>query len=116
MHIQDAESLLDGGTTCLTVIDGNKKKFITIDYSFPMDGRPRHIYLGTSQFSKGQKLAIDSPEEKEIIDWLINELIAQFGAGNIQDFIEGTSGGFGSGKWRFALNFLSILAKERDLE
>ena len=31
MEFQDAESLLDGGTTCLTVLDRAKKKYITID-------------------------------------------------------------------------------------
>ena len=115
MELQDAESLLDGGTTCLTVLDRSKKKFITIDYSFPMDGRSRHIYLGRKQFSREKKLDIDSPEEKEIINWLIDELIGQFGAGDIQDFIEGKSGLFGMGKWQFALNFLHILSKEREL-
>ncbi len=115
MEFQDAESLLDGGTTCLTVSDRSKKKYITIDYSLPLDGRPRHIFLGKRQFSRERKLTIDSPEEKEIINWLIEELIAQFGADNIQNFIKGESGGFGIGKWRFALNFLHILSKERNL-
>ena len=46
MDLYDAESLLDGGTTCLTVVERSKRYYYTVDYSLPMDGRPRYVYLG----------------------------------------------------------------------
>jgi hypothetical protein len=114
MRLEDAETLLDGGTTCLTVLDGFEKLYITIDYSLPMDGRPRHIFIGKTHFTQDNQLEINSEREKQIVNWLKNELIAKFGEIRVQDFIEGKFDGSVKGKWLYALNFLRIISKERD--
>jgi hypothetical protein len=114
MRLKDAETLLDGGTTCLTVLDGVKKMYITIDYSLPMDGRPRYVYIGKTQFAQANQLEINSIREKQIANWLRNELIAKYGEMRVQDFIEGKFDGSVRGKWLYALNFLRIITKERD--
>jgi hypothetical protein len=114
MEFQDAESLPDGGTTCITVVNGRKKEFITIDYSLPMDGRERHIYSGKRQFSKENQIEINSQKEKDFVCWLKDELVANFGVVKIEDFINGKFDPSITGKWFIGLNFLIIVSKERD--
>lgn len=114
MELISADTLLDGGTTCLTVLDGSENIHITIDYSLPLDGRLRHIYTGKTPFSQENQLEINSKEEKEFVTWLKSELITNYGEGQIRGYIEGKINGFVEGKWLFALNFLRLVAKERD--
>ena len=113
-EFQDAESLPDGGTTCITVLNGRKREFVTIDYSLPMDGRPRYIYSGKRQFSKENQFEIDSQEEKEFVKFLLDELVANFGLVKIEDFLSGKFDPSITGKWLIGLNFLIIVSKERD--
>ncbi len=112
MNLEDGETLLDGGTTCLTVLKNSKRQYITVDYSSPQQN-PRCIFIGKKPFARDKKLEVGSLEEKEVVDWLLDELISQFGVGRVQDFIEGRFDSFIRGKWLFALNFLRILAKDR---
>ena len=70
MKLEDAETLPDGGTTCLTMLDGSEKLYITIDYSLPMDGRSRFVYIGKTQFARDNQLEINSKREKQIVNWL----------------------------------------------
>ena len=114
MEFQDAESLPDGGTTCITVFNGRKREFITIDYSLPMDGRPRYIYSGKRQFSKESQFEINSQKEKDFVNFLLYELVANFGIVKIEDFIGGKFDPLITGKWLIGLNFLIIVSKERD--
>ncbi|MHA1941663.1 MAG: hypothetical protein ACXACP_03860 [Candidatus Hodarchaeales archaeon] len=114
MDLYDAESLLDGGTTCLTVVERSKKLYYTVDYSLPMDGRPRFVFVGNSPFSRTTQLEINSEKEKQIVEWLKNEMISNFGEVVVMDLINGKPGNIGQGKWLFALNFLRIISKERD--
>lgn len=114
MKLQDAEALLDGGTTCLTVIDGLETIHITLDYSLPWDGRKRYVYKGITQFSTETQLKIGSAEERKIIKWLEEELNEKFGATQVQSFLDGKIDNFGTGKWMFALRFLQIMSQERD--
>ncbi|MFW9992302.1 MAG: hypothetical protein ACFFD4_09670 [Candidatus Odinarchaeota archaeon] len=104
MELQDADSLLDGGTTCLTVLDGSETRCFTIG----------HIFTGKTPFSREKQLPINSEEEKQFVKWLKNMLIAEFGEVRVQEFIEGRPGNFGEEKWLCALNFLRITAKERE--
>ena len=114
MEFLDAESLPDGGTTCITVLNGRKKDFVTIDYSLPMDGRPRYIYSGKRQFSKENQYEINSQEEKGFVKFLLEELVANYGVVKIEDFIAGKFDPSITGKWLIGLNFLIIVSKERD--
>ena len=114
MDLYDAESLLDGGTTCLTVINRSKRLYYTVDYSLPMDGRPRFVFVGNSPFSRTSQLEINSEKEKQIVEWLKSELIANFGEAAVEDLIQGKVENIGQGKWLFAFRFLQILSKERD--
>ena len=114
MEFLDAESLPDGGTTCITVLNNRKREFVTIDYSLPMDGRPRYIYSGTRQFAKTEKYEINSQKEKEFVCWLKDELVAMYGIVKIEDFIGGKFDPLITGKYLIGLNFLIIVSKERD--
>ncbi|MHA1995788.1 MAG: hypothetical protein ACW97Z_14670 [Candidatus Hodarchaeales archaeon] len=115
MELKDAESLLDGGTTSLKVVERGKSKFITIDYSLPMDGRPRYVYLGKTLFSRGKQLEINSEEEKQIAFWVKDQLISLFGEYQLEEFLAGRAPNLTrEGKWLFALNFYRILSLERE--
>ncbi|PWI48061.1 hypothetical protein CEE45_08535 [Candidatus Heimdallarchaeota archaeon B3_Heim] len=115
MELKDAESLLDGGTTSLKVVEKGIAKFITIDYSLPMDGRPRYIYLGKTLFSRGKQLEINSEGEKKIVFWVKDQLISLFGEYQLEEFLAGRAANLTrEAKWLFALNFYRILSLERD--
>lgn len=115
MEFQDAETLPDGGTTCITIVDRRrKKKFVTVDYSLPHDGKPRYVFSGIRQFSRENQLEINSQKEKDIVCWLKDDLVANFGLQKIEDFINGKFDPSITGKWLIALNFLIIISKERD--
>lgn len=115
MELKDAESLPDGGTTSLKVAEKGKIKFITIDYSLPMDGRPRYIYLGKSLFSREKQLEMNSKEEEEIARWLQDQLISLFGEYQLEEFLAGRAPNLTRDvKWFIALNFYRIVSTERD--
>ncbi|MHA1976566.1 MAG: hypothetical protein ACW98F_00395 [Candidatus Hodarchaeales archaeon] len=115
MELKDAESLLDGGTTSLKVEEKRKFKFITIDYSLPMDGRPRYVYFGKSLFSREKQLEINSEEERGIALWLRDQLVSLFGEYQLEEFLAGKAANLTrEGKWLFALNFYRILSLERE--
>jgi hypothetical protein len=114
MEFQDAETASDGGTTCITVVDKKKRKFVTVDYSLPMDGRPRYVFSGKRHFSKENQFEINSQKEKDFVCWLKDELVANFGVVKIEDFIDGKFDPSITGKWLHGLNFLVIISKERD--
>ena len=115
MELKDAESLLDGGTTSLKLVQKGKFKFITIDYSLPMDGRPRYVFSGKTLFSREKQLEMNSEEEKRMAFWVKDQLVSLFGEYQLEEFLAGRAPNLTrEGKWLFALNFYRILTLERD--
>ena len=115
MRLVQAMTLRDGGTTSITVTRGlGRRLCYTIDHSLPWDGRKRYVYRGT-QFSKDEehRLEIGCEEEKDIQHWLSEAACKKYGNAAVQEFLTGQRKNPGRGKWFYAMNFLSIMAKER---
>src|SRR4051812_42083074 len=115
MRLVRAMTLRDGGTTSITVAQGFLRRVCyTIDYALPWDGRKRYVYRGP-EFSKDEKyrLEIGCEEEKGIQQWLSEAARKKYGDLVIQGFLAEQRKNPGRGKWFYAMNFLSIMAKER---
>lgn len=115
MRLVQSMILRDGGTTSITVTRGLIRRLCyTIDYSLPWDGRKRYVYRGP-QLSKHEehRLEIGCEEEKDIQRWLSEVACKKYGTTSVQEYLAGQRTNLGRGKWFYAMNFLSIMAKER---
>jgi hypothetical protein len=115
MRLVRAMTLRDGGTTSITVTRGLVRRVCyTIDHSLPWDGRKRYVYRGP-EFLKDEehRLEIGCQEEGDIQHWLSEVAREKYGDAAVQEFLAGQRKNPGRGKWFYAMNFLSIMAKER---
>ena len=115
MRLLDAMTLRDGGTTSITVSRGVFQRVsYTVDHSLPWDGRKRYVFRGPP-FDKveAQRLEIGCLEEVAVQQWLLEAASRKYGSALVQEFLTRGVKNPGKGKWFYALNFLSIMTRER---
>ena len=117
MVILDADTLRDGGTTCVSLEDGQQVQHVTIDYSLPQDGSVRYIYVSSEPFdcSERNRLELGSEEEGQIIEVIHKAAIRAYGISVVEEFLRNPSVNPGEGMWFYVFNFLRIAAAERGI-
>jgi hypothetical protein len=117
MHILDADTLRDGGTTCVSLEDDQQVQHVTFDYSLPQDGRTRYVYVSNAPFdcSEQNRLGPGSKEEGQIISIIHNAAIQAYGESVVEEFLRDPSANPGEGLWFYVFNFLRIAAVERGI-
>jgi hypothetical protein len=117
MRIVDAMTLRDGGTTCVSIDDGQDVQHVTFDYSLPWDGRTRYLYFSNKPFvcEDQFKLEPESYKERELIQAIHSAAITEFGVSVVEAFFLDPRINPGQSMWFYVFNFLSIAAVERGL-
>jgi hypothetical protein len=115
MHILNADTLRDGGTTCVSLEDGQQVQHVTFDYSLPRDGRTRYVYVSNVPFdcNESNRLDLGSEEEGQIIEVIHKAAIQTYGISVVETFLRNPSVNPGEGLWFYVFNFLRIAAAER---
>lgn len=115
MKIVDAMTLRDGGTTCVSIDDGQHVQHVTFDYSLPCDGRTRYLYISNEPFGCGDeyKLEPGSDIEKEWIEAIRSAAIEEFGISVVEAFFLDSRSNPGESMWFYVFNFLRIATVER---
>jgi hypothetical protein len=115
LHILDADTLRDGGTTCVSLEDGQQVQHVTFDYSLPRDGRTRYVYVSNVPFdcNKSNRLDLRSEEERQIVEAIYKATTQEYGAMVVEAFLHKASANPGDGLWFYVFNFLRIAAAER---
>jgi hypothetical protein len=111
----DAMTLRDGGTTSVLVGEPPLgQATYEFDYSLPWDGRAREI---TKRGPDGSscKLEVSGPQELAACELIKSLLSSEFGESLVSNFINGSVGNPGQGKWFYAFNFLRLAVKEGKL-
>ena len=117
MELSSAKLYKDGGTTSITIIRKDKKETFTMDYSLPLDNRPRYIYRGQkSEMKEASRLEFNGQEEKDLYQEIRSFFEELFGEKQIMDLlssIDTKKRPSEEGNLFHALNFLILMEKER---
>lgn len=117
MELVGAKLYRDGGTTTITINRNGKEETFTMDYSLPLDNRPRYIYRGQKSEIKDElRLEIKGQEEKDLYQDIRSFFEDLFGEKQIMDLlasIDTKKRPPEEGNLFYALNFLILMEKER---
>lgn len=84
--ILGADVLLDGGTVHVSTLGWQGFARYELDYSLPLDGRPR--YISVRKFGRTKRIPIGSDEEKEICASIQRNLERRFGRRTVISALE----------------------------
>lgn len=117
MNLVSATLYKDGGTTSITIKRKDKTETFTMDYSLPLDNRPRYIYRGQKSEMKDElRLEMKGQEEKDLYQDIRSFFEELFGEKQVMDFlasIDTKKRPPEEGNLFDALNFLILMEKER---
>jgi hypothetical protein len=115
MHILEAMTLRDGGTTCISIEEDGQVKHVTFDHALPMDDRIRYVYVSDTRFgnSKAERLEPNSEEEKGLIAGIHTVAVEELGAEAVEAYLRDPHLRKVDGMWYYMLNFLWIAVKGR---
>ena len=111
IEIVDGFSILDGGTTGLTLYRNGCRESYVFDYSLPDDGRLRFI---THTAKADRKLAPDGAEERQLYLDLRQSLDEEYGKSCVDDIFRDPCAFTIEEPWCSAVLFLNLMQKERE--
>ena len=84
--IVGADACFDGGTVWVITLGWRGFARYELDYSLPMDGRPR--YITVHRFFKSRRIPIDSDEEKKTCAKIRRSLERRYGQDAVKSALE----------------------------
>ena len=116
MKILNADTLRDGGTTCVSFDDGNSVRHVTFDHSLARDDRIRYVYISDREFGQDDTecLVPNSDEEIRVIEAIRAAAAEEYNSETVENFYKEPNKNPGEGIWFYVFNFLWIAIKERN--